>query len=1028
MRKVTALLLACFCMLGTLYAQRQVTGKVTDAKDGTPLAGVSVKVKGTNIGTSTETDGTFTISVSKPNAKLVFSFVGYTEKEVDAAGNTVTVALSQSTSNDLEEVVVVAYGSQKKQASTGSVSVVKSDMLKERPVTSVEKALQGAAAGVTVQSVSGQPGAASTVRIRGIGSFTASSNPLYVIDGVAVTTGDFTQGSTTANILSTIDPRDIESISVLKDASAASLYGSRAGNGVILINTKKGKTGKTKINVSASNGFSSLAVQKHDVMSTSQYFKYWWDYYYNGRISAGDAPSVAATAANASTISNLAVNPYNNTNPYGAGGVLNSGVKQLYDNDWRDAVTSIGRTQDYSLSLSGGNERTTFYLSGSYFNQEGIVVGSDFKRYSLKLNLENKATDYLKVGVNTSFGFTDQNTPPGAGGAANPIRFADIVSNVYPLYRIDADGNPLVDATGKKIYNYNTPVVFDYNPVGLAENNIYRAQSARALITGFAELSIMPGLKFKSLGGFDFVDLGETQHYNYTNGDGRGVRGRTTKYAPRDIQLTITNTLSYDKTFGNHTLSALVGQEAVRTKYENLIAGATGFPGPGFVELDAAATPTTASSIITEKRLASYLSRINYSFDNKYFVSASFRRDGSSVFGIDSRWGNFWSVGGAWRISQENFMAGIDWLNELKVRGSYGVSGNDNIGRYARLDLYSTGYNYGGGNGAINDQLGNSQLQWEGNKVTDIGVEFTIFKRIKGEFSYFNRGSNAILFNKPLSLLTGFENITTNLADMKNYGFEGLVEIGLMQKKNFDWSVSLNMTTYKNQIQKMSIDSILQGSQRWKVGSDRYQFYLREYAGVDVQTGQPLWYIDGANGKTTTTNWNNATRYENGSALPKFFGGITNKFQFYNFDASVFVFFSVGGKIYDATLASEMDGGNAPGSQLANQSFAAWQKPGDVTNVPRFVPRNTDLGNSASTRFLFDGTYARVKNINIGYSLPSNVIKRLKISNARIYLAAENILTLAKHKGMDPEVEITGIPNNDVPNIKTISFGLNLGL
>jgi len=1022
---LTGLLLA----VQFLWAQSQVTGKVTDANEGAPLSGVTVKAKGSPAVTTTDADGTFTINVDSKTKVLVFSYIGYANQEVTITGSPINVSLARS-ENALNEVVVVAYGSQRKESFTGSISTIKSDVLKERPVTSFDKALQGAAAGVIVQSVSGQPGAATTVRIRGIGSFSASNAPLYVVDGVAITTGDFTQSAQTANVLSTLNPSDIESISVLKDASAAALYGSRAANGVILVTTKKGRAGKTKISVSGSQGYSSMAVEKHDVMSGEEYFKYWWDHFYAGRIAAGDTPAAAATFSNSRTITVLGANPFTTATPYDQNGKLNNGVGLLYDHNWTDDITRQGVTQDYGINLSGGNEKTKFFISGNYFNQKGIVLASDFKRYSTRINIENQATDFLKLGVNTTLAYTDQNTPPGAGGAANPIRFADVVSNVYPLYRLDATGSPVVDPAGGFFYNYRTPVVFDYNPVGLAKKNVYNAKTARALLNAFGEVSFLQNFKFRTQAGVDFIDLRETQYYNPVNGDGSGVKGRTNKYAPRDLNLSITNTLAFDKTFGDHGINALVGQEAISFRYDNIIVGATGFPGDGIVEIGAAATPSQAFSDVTEKRIASYFSRLNYSFSNKYFLSGSVRRDGSSVFGTNNQYGTFWSAGGAWRISQEKFMNNINWINELKLRGSIGVSGNDNIARYGRLDLYSVGNSYGGASGTSYSQLGNPNLRWEGNKVKEVGLEFGIFNRVKGEVSYFSRGSNAILFDKPLSFTTGFSTILTNLADMKNYGFEGMIDVKAIEKKDFDWNISLNLTTYKNRIEKMTTDSIIQGSQRWKVGSDRYQFYIREYAGVDPADGRPMWYRDDvATGKKVTTkDWNNATRYENGSALPDFFGGFTNRFGYKGFDATIFVFFNVGGKIYDANLAQQMHGGANRGQQLATAAFDAWKKPGDITDVPRFVDRNTDLGNNTSTRFLFDGTYARLKNLNVGYTLPRTIMERAKISSVRLYVQAENMFTWAKHKGMDPEVDINGLSNNEIPNLKTITVGINISL
>lgn len=1011
---------------------RTISGKVTN-ESGIPLANVSILVKGQNIGTTSNQDGSYSLSVPANAKTLVFSSIGLNAEEVHILNHSIINVTLKQKDNSLEEIVMVAYGSQKKSAFTGSASTVKAEVLENRPVSSFEKALQGQATGITVQSASGQPGAASTVRIRGVGSFSASNTPLYVLDGVAITTGDFTQAAQTADVLSTLDPRDIESITVLKDATAAGLYGSRAGNGVVVITTKKGKAGKSSINFSANNGFSSIAVDRHPLMNGKQYFKYWWDYYYNDRITAGDNPTLAAEKANSLTISNLLANPFNNPQPFGANGELNSGVLQLYDTDWRDAVLNQGHTQDYSISVSGGTDKTKFYLSGGLFDQKGIVLASDFKRYSTKFNLENNATSFLKVGVNTTLSYTDQNTPAGAGGAANPIRFSELVSNVYPLYQLDAQGAPVVDPSGGFFYNYNTIVVKDYNPVGLSKKNIYNAKTIRGIVSPFLELSFLKDFKLRTIGTADLIDILETQYYNPVNGDGAGVKGRTYKFRPRDLTLTITNTLSYAHKFGRHNLDVLGGQEAVKFRYENIYANGTTFPFDGIVELASAATPVTTYSSITEKRIYSLFSRLNYDFDSRYYLTGSLRRDGSSIFGEDSRFGTFWTVGGGWRLGNEKFLSNASWIDELKLKGSYGISGNDNIGRYARLGLYSTGNNYNGQPGITYSQLENRNLHWEQNDVLDIGLEGSFLNRFRIELTYFSRWSKDILFAQPLSYLTGFSTITTNLATMKNTGVEAMVEATIVSNKTFNWVASANITTTNNVIQKMNVDSLLSGNQRWKVGKDRYQWYIREWAGVDPATGKPTWYMDEVVGGTptgkriTTNDWNSATRYENGSALPKYYGGINNSFSYKGFDLSVLTFYSIGGKIYDADLAQQMHGGANPGSQLTTQAFESWKKPGDVTNVPRFVSKNTDLGNNTSTRFLFDGSYMRLKSITLGYSFSRDLLSKIHVANARLYVSGENLATWAKHKGMDPEVSISGNADNEIPIVKTISLGLKIG-
>lgn len=1042
MRKLLGLTLSFLLLVSQLWAQtKEVSGKVTDSKDGTPLAGATISVNGKSVGVTTAT-GEFSVKVPSGTRKLGFSSIGFNDVEVAIGDGPVSVSMTAGESKSLSEVVVVAYGSQRKTAFTGSASTVKAEVLENRPVTSFEKALQGQATGITVQSASGQPGGNSTVRIRGVGSFSASNEPLYVLDGVAITSGDYTQSAQTANILSTLDPRDIESISVLKDATAAGLYGSRAANGVIIITTKKGRAGKSSITFSANNGFSSIAVDRHEVMNGSQYFKYWWDYNYNARIVAGDNPTTAAAAANTTTLRDLGLNNdaqpglglpnlFSSTQPYGANGQLNNGVTQYYDTDWRDAVLRQGKTQDYSIAVSGGNDKTKFYLSGGYFSQKGIVIASDFKRYSTKLNIENNATSFLKVGANTTLSYTEQNTPPGGGGAANPIRFAELASGVYPLYQITAQGQPIADPSGGGyLYFFRTPIAQNYNPVGLAKKNIYNAKTIRGILSPFVEVNVLKSLKLRTQGTVDLFDILETQYYNPVSGDGTAVNGRTYKFRPRDMTLTLTNTLNYSKSFNNHGIDVLLGQEAIKFRYENVYAHGTTFPFDGIVELASSATPITAYSNVTEKRLSSLFARLNYNFDNKYFLTGSLRRDGSSVFGEDSKYGVFWTAGGGWRISREKFLQNVSWIDELKLKASYGISGNDNIGRYQRLGLYAAGSNYSGVPGITYSQLANPNLQWEQNAVLDIGIEAEFAKRFRFELTYFKRSSNDVLFDKPLSRLTGFTSVLTNLADLRNTGVEALLEATIFNTKDFKWVSSFNVTVTKNVIEKMTVDSLLNGNQLWKVGGDRYQWFLREWAGVDPADGAPQWYMNevATGKKIVTKNWNAATRYKNGSALPKFFGGFNNTFSYKGFDLSILTFFSVGGKIYDDALAQQMHGGTSPGFQLTTKAFNAWKKPGDITDVPRFAPRNTDLGASASTRFLFDGSYIRLKNVSLGYKVPRQLIDRLHIANARFYVSGENFATIAKHKGIDPEVSIGGTANNDIPIIKTISVGLSIGL
>jgi TonB-linked SusC/RagA family outer membrane protein len=1037
MKIILQSLLFLMCAAVTAFAQeRIITGTVTSGDDGTELLGVSVKVVGTQDGTVTDATGKYSIAVPSGSSALSFSYVGFLTREVAIGTSNVANVVLDLDSRNLNEVLVVAYGTVKKENFTGSASTVTADNFANRPTTSFDKALQGAVAGLQVTSVSGQPGATSTVRIRGVGSFTASSTPLYVIDGIPVTNGDLSQVAQTSDVLSSLNPNDIASVTVLKDATAAAIYGSRAANGVILITTKQGKAGATKFNLSYSMGVASQAVKKHDVLSASEYYKLYFDSYYAQSLATIPTPADAATEANRLTRNRLSVNPFNTANPFGPNGVLNPDAKLFYDSNWRDEVLRQGVTKDLNVSAAGGTDKIKYYVSGGYFNQKGIVIGSDFERYTGKFNVSNDVNKFFSFGINNTISRTDQNTPPGAGGGANPVRFADLASNIYSVYVRDAEGNPVLDALGNKVYNYTNPVTPEMNPLGLAEMDEYNTITSRVITNPFAEVKFLDGFTARASVGVDYINNRERQFYNAVRGNGASVRGRGYRYSREDVSVTSVNTVTYDKSIGGvHNLNVLLGQESYRTKLDNIYAQATNFAFPGASELIAASTPNTAQSSFTEKRLSSYFSRVTYDYNNKYFFSGSLRRDGSSIFGENNKWGTFYSVGGAWRISNEDFLKDITFIDELKIRGSYGTSGNDRIGRYDAQGLYALGRNYEGQAGIAYTQLANPNLKWEQNSTFDLGLEFAVLNhRISGEISFYKRGSEGILFDQPLSRLTGFNSLVTNLASMNNSGIELLLNASPVRNSNFNWDVSFNLTSNKNKIKQMTVNEVIdvnEGTKRWVVGGDRYSWYLREYAGVDPADGAPMWYIDSptTGERTTTKTWSQATRSNNyGSALPKFTGGLTNTLSFKGFDFRVFTYFSLGNKIYDNLYAALSHNGISPGQQIGRQVYDSWQKAGDITDVPRFKPTsNTDLSNNTSTRFLFNGSYMRVKNITLGYTLSKNVLNTIKLSNARVFVSAENPFTIAAHKGLDPEVDIAGLSNNDIPNIKTFSAGVSVG-
>lgn len=1016
----------------------RITGTVKGAQDGLSIPGVSVVVKGTNVGANTDLDGKYTLNVPTDATTLLFSFVGMTTQEIPIDGKTVIDVALVSESVQVEELVVVAYGTTRKSSFTGSAQKVDAESIEKISATSIDKALQGTIAGLQINNTSGQPGSQANVVIRGVGSLNAASSPLYVVDGIPVTSGNYSQVassdySTSSTVLSTLNPNDIASITVLKDASAASLYGSRAANGVIIITTKQGKKGESKIDFTANYGISDLAVKRADVLSSSQYWKLYWDYYYNKGVAAGNL--TPGTYANGQTTTRLAINPYNNANPYDETGNLKAGVKLLYNSDWNDAIYRIGKNEEYNLSASGGTEKMNYFLSGGYLNQTGIVIGSDFKRYSAKVNVNADINKHLTVGTNNSLSLTKQNTPPGGGGAANYVGFADKVANIYPIYKMDADGKPLVDIFGKKIYEYQNPIVLDFNPLGIQSMDKYYTESVRVLSSAFAEVSFLKDFKFKTVGSVDYIALNEGRYYNPLHGNGKAVSGRSSKINSRDIRTNFTNTLTWGKKFGDHNVDVLLGQEAFKSHYENIYAEGTGFPFAGNDNLIGASVPVTASSYWDEKTISSYFSRLNYNFMDKYYFSGSLRRDGSSVFGKDKRWGTFYSLGLTWRVSQEEFIKSITFINDLKLRASYGTSGNDNIARDASLGLFSLGYNYEGLPGLAYTQLANPTLRWEKNKNFDFGVEFRVFNRLSGEFDYYKRTSSDLLIDQQISYTTGFATVLTNFAEMENSGVELRLTSTNITSGEFKWDTDFNIAMNKNEIKKMPVEFMDQGSKRWRVGTDRYQFFLQKYAGVNSANGAAMWYKDvkdGAGvviGRELTQTYSEATKYESGSALPKYIGGITNTFSYKGLEFSFFFYYSLGGNILDYTMQDMMHDGSVSGEQLSTDILNAWKKAGDVTSVPVFIPGNTSNSDQLSTRYLHDASYVRLRNIMLSYTLPQKLVNRVKVRSAKIFVKADNMWTWRAYDGaVDPEMSLAGTSNNDVPNVKTISFGINLGL
>ena len=796
-RKLTLMLALLFVWTGVAWSQGvTVKGVVTSEEDGLPIVGASVLVKGTTQGTITDVDGNFMISGVKADSKtLIVSFVGMKSKEVAIKKGELKIVM-KSDAEVLDEVMVVAYGTVKKSAFTGSATVVDQDKIKS-PAVSFDKSLAGQVSGVQVMSNSGQPGSGTSFRIRGSGSLKASNEPLYVIDGVATTSTEYSsiaeENESSSNILSSINPNDIESITVLKDAAAAALYGSRAANGVVVITTKSGKEGKARVNFNAQFSWSKLG-KAYDMMSSADMYKM----IYQGYRAKGETME----EANASAQGALTHNPYNVENPLDENGNVVDGAKLVVDTDWQKEVFRTAPSQDYNMNVSGKNDKTNYFFSIGYTKQGGITPASDFKRYSAKANINTKVNRWFNAGLNVTFSHSIQNTTVESSAGASPLYNALSFPNAVPVYIVDNEGNPVLDDNGNKQYNFTNPVSRDFNPLAIPLMDVNRSKFYRLLASGYAEITFFKGFFFKTVFSPDYVSTDEHRYWNKEHGNGPTYNGRLDKYHHVDLMYTSTNTFNYTNIFKDvHSLNVMAGMEYWQSTYETLYAGGRGLLGD-MQELAGASGSFSPSSDTTKETLISYFGRAEYAYKDKYNFSASLRADGSSIFGADTKWGTFWSLGASWRINQEDFLKDIEWIDNLKLRLSYGTSGNKSgLARYASLGLWTTSadYLYGSNIGVGHDQLVNALLGWEKQGMFNVGVDFSFWNRFYGSVDFFNKTSDGLLYDVPLALQNGLSSITMNAAKTSNTGFEIVLGANILRGP-LVWNMDLNASFIKDKI------------------------------------------------------------------------------------------------------------------------------------------------------------------------------------------------------------------------------------
>ncbi len=1014
------MLILCLIGLQSVLAQsREVSGIVTSADDGLSIPGVSVIIKGTTIGTTTDFDGKYTIATEEGQT-LVFSFVGMKTTELPANTDVINLVM-RSESIGMDEVMVVAYGTTKKSSFTGAASSVGSDELTKSASSDVIQSMQGKIAGVSVVSTTGKTGETAKIRIRGVGSYGADSDPLYVIDGIP--------GAPMPN------SEDIASMTILKDAAASSLYGSRAANGVVVITTKQGKKGETKFSVQYKKGISQLTTGEFETLGAADFYAKSWEGLYN-KARYVDEKDVASSAAYANTELRGAVgfNPYNLDNPYDDKGKLKDNAQLMYDEDWQDALFRTGETDAFDFSASGGSEKISFYFSGSYYNEKGISIEDDYKRYTAKVNVSSQINERLKIGVNTTMKHSESKDLGDSASENNGFYNMNTFSAITPIFQLDDNFKPVVDANGNKVYNYKNKIANDYNPIGLYHANARGTKANYIFFSPYADVKLAKDLMFNTKMAVRYGNGSEFSFNNPFHGAGPSDGGNSYKESWESQRITTSNYLTYNKSFGDHGLNFMLGSEYESYEYHELAARGTGYPlNKASIELSIAQKPAMIYSRTLEDALISYFAQVKYDYKDKYYSSFSYRRDGSSKFGSANRWGNFWSVGGSWRINQESFMEDLSFVDDLKLRASYGINGTEAIDRYKYDDLYSMGSNYNDQSGLTHTQLPNPELGWEENATFNIGVDFAFLSKYKATLEYYNKQTSDLLMQQPISGTTGFTEKTVNIGAIENKGFEFSFDAELMSTQDFRWDASFNISYNQNEWTELPQDEIIDGSKRYAVGKGRYNFYLKEWAGVDKTNGNPLWYMNekDADGnltgeKVTTSSYTAASYYDFGDATPNVFVNLSNSFSYKGFDLSFQIYGAFGGQIYDDLTATTMHGGSKPGRQLNQKVMNSWSESNTNTDVPMYIYNTKNNAEKMSSRFLSSSDFVRLKSVNLAYTVDNDKTKKYGVSNLKFYFLGENLFTVTNFEGYDPEVALTGRVGYTLPNLKKFTFGVKL--
>lgn len=1032
MRKMLLWMLALLCICTQALAQnRTVSGRVTDDK-GVALPNATVQIKGTNVATVTGMDGTFSISVPAGTQALIVSSVGLGEKELTLSDEASYNVMLSALATDLQEVVVVGYGTQNRRRVTGASSRLKDRTLENIPLQGPDQALRGRVAGVQVTQSSGSPGASMSVIIRGAGSINNSNQPLYVVDGVIINTGSYSQigvGGQTLNALSEINPNDIESYDILKDAAATAIYGARGANGVVLITTKRGANGKTQISANASYGFQK-AWRIVPIVTGPEYVAYMQDAASNWGATFLADPTVKPSGALTMPGRNI---------PFSYVG-LDNALGTYPTTNWMDSVFQTAPVSNYDVSFRGGSDRTRFFVSAGYMKQEGTLIGSDFERYSIRTNLDNTVSSRFKISTNLGLSRSIQNRINNDNNIYGVLSSAVLIAPYFPAF--NTNGTYALDPNNGTVEN----------PLAAGRERYNKAATNRILASFSGEYTFIPGLSLKAQVSADYIDFNEASFLPSTTLEGvSGPNGIGREAYSKELSLLNENILTYTRSFADkHNLTFTGVASYQESRYEAIYGEAKNFPGNSIQRLSAGSIKSALTTTGSSYGFIGYLARVNYDFDGKYLFTANVRRDASSRLGRNFRWGTFPGVSAAWRVSEESFLQDNNLISDLKVRASYGVNGSvEGLGNFASLPLVGAGANYPANlsevPGLAPSQIGNDSLKWESSNQFDIGVDVGLLNnRIQLTVDLYKKTTKDLLLNRPLVGSSGFTGFNQNIGEVENKGLEIGINSLNINRKDFTWNTAFNMSFNRNKVIRISGSPLAQGFASWlEAGYPLGSFRGYQVVGIfqtqdeidkaptqsvrtrpgDIQFAD----IDG-NGRITADDQKIL-----GDAQPDFYGGLTNTITYKGIELTAFFNFSYGNKVWNHTRVF------AEGMNNQFGQFAAinnrWTPTNTDTDIPRAIIGDPNQNRRNSDRFLEDGSYLRLKNLILGYTIPKTITKRATLNNVKFFAQVQNLITWTKYTGFDPEVSAFSVVNTSpgtdfltYPQARTFTFGLSVGL